>query len=148
MKKQQSGVKVVCKFLLSHVGLTAMVFVYCIVGGYIFEYLEKKNEEQICHDTYAEYKTMEESAKEKIYYVMRISAEQSLLEYHIQNILQVFRDNSMNIAYDGTNCTAYGEPDGPSYRWSFAGAFFFCVTVISTIGMHTIVKYMYINNIL
>jgi hypothetical protein len=32
-----------------------MVMLYCVAGGFIFEHLEKNNEEQICYDSRDEY---------------------------------------------------------------------------------------------
>lgn len=52
----------------------------------------------------------------------------------MKSILQTFRNNSLAIGYDGRNCDAYGEENGPVYQWSLPGALMFSVTVITTIG--------------
>lgn len=55
----------------------------------------------------------------------------------MKSILQTFRNNSLAIGYDGRNCDAYGEENGPVYQWSLPGALMFSVTVITTIGKLT-----------
>lgn len=125
------------KFLFSHVGLCFMVVLYCVAGGFIFEHLEKNNEEQICYDSRDEYLDMEERTLNNTIKVIKEqegSGQTDVLVIQLQSILATFRDNSIAIGYDGTNCTAYGEEDGPKYKWSWSGALFFSVTVISTIG--------------
>ena len=49
-------------------------------------------------------------------------------------IIVTFRDNILDLGYDGKNCSAMDDPDGPGYQWNFAGALLFSVTVITTIG--------------
>ena len=44
---KDSCCKMIMKFLFSHIGLCAMVILYCVAGGFIFEHLEKNNEEQV-----------------------------------------------------------------------------------------------------
>ena len=59
-QQKDSCCKVVMKFLFSHIGLCAMVILYCVAGGFIFEHLEKNNEEQICYESRGEYDPMED----------------------------------------------------------------------------------------
>lgn len=125
------------KVLFSHIGLCGLVALYCAAGGFIFEHLEKANEEQICYDTYKEYMVMENDSLSKIQQLIEDyegNSEKSTLKYQLQGILQIYRDNSINIGYEGSNCSSYGLVDGPKYKWSWPGAFFFSVTVVSTIG--------------
>lgn len=58
-QKEDGCCKKVMKFLFSHVGLCGMVILYCVIGGFIFEHLEKNNEEQICYESMSEYVPME-----------------------------------------------------------------------------------------
>ena len=39
-----SGLKDVLTFLLSHIGLMSIVVAYCLLGGLVFEKIEKENE--------------------------------------------------------------------------------------------------------
>ncbi|GFR87361.1 potassium channel subfamily K member 18 [Elysia marginata] len=68
---KDSCCKMIMKFLFSHIGLCAMVILYCVAGGFIFEHLEKNNEEQICYESRSEYQPMENKTIEstlKIFY--------------------------------------------------------------------------------
>ncbi|OWF47521.1 TWiK family of potassium channels protein 7-like [Mizuhopecten yessoensis] len=139
MGKQEKGgwCRTIMKIMFSHIGLCGLVALYCAAGGFIFEHLEKSNEEQICYDTYKEYIVMENDSLSKIQQLVEDyegNPDKSTLKFQLQGILQIYRDNSINIGYDGGNCSAYGLVDGPKYKWSWSGAFFFSVTVISTIG--------------
>ncbi|XP_005094519.1 potassium channel subfamily K member 2 [Aplysia californica] len=140
-QQKDSCCKMVMKFLFSHVGLCAMVILYCVAGGFIFEHLEKNNEEQICYESRSEYSPMEEktiNSTLKIFYDYggAITTEESrrLMTVQLKSVLETFRNNTLAIGYDGRSCNLYGQANGPVYEWSWAGGLMFSVTVISTIG--------------
>lgn len=147
------------KFLFSHVGLCAMVILYCVAGGFIFEHLEKNNEQQICYESRNEYTPMENKTIDS---VLKIFADYGfpndnnrvLMEVQIRSVLETFRDNTLAIGYDGRVCSDYGLPDGPTYKWSWPGALMFSVTVISTIGeskctdVNNVSKYCLVDRLL
>lgn len=58
--------KMFWKFMFSHIGLCAMVVLYCVAGGFIFEHLEKANEEEICYESRDEYIPMQEKTLENL----------------------------------------------------------------------------------
>jgi len=60
-KKQDGCCKVFWKFMFSHIGLCAMVVLYCVAGGFIFEHLERENEKAICTESENEYTPMQVS---------------------------------------------------------------------------------------
>ena len=128
------------KFLFSHIGLSFLVVLYCVAGGFIFEHLEKNNEQEICFESRSEYNPMEAktiNSTMKIftdYGGVTTTANRALMEIQIRSILDTFRSNTLAIGYDGRDCNAYGMPDGPTYQWSWAGGLMFSVTVVSTIG--------------
>ena len=131
--------KVTMKFLFSHVGLCAMVILYCVAGGFIFEHLEKTNEQQICFDSNDEYDPMENKTLTNMLNVIADYdglADKSLMTIQLKVLLETFRDNSIAIGYDGTICNDYGKDGGPKHEWSWSGALFFSVTVITTIGKY------------
>ncbi|XP_064609625.1 potassium channel subfamily K member 18-like [Liolophura sinensis] len=111
-----------------------MVILYCVAGGFIFEHLEKNNELQICYESRNEYLPIENNTIESLIKVTQQYADLEDQRDNFEKILEKFRDNSIAIGYDGKNCSQYGMPDGPVYRWSWAGSLMFSVTVITTIG--------------
>ncbi|XP_041372146.1 TWiK family of potassium channels protein 7-like [Gigantopelta aegis] len=138
-KKRDGCCRKFTKFLFSHIGLSAMVILYCVAGGFIFEHLEKQNEQQICYESRSEYNPMENKTIESILkifsdYGFPSPANREIMEIQIESVLQTFRNNTIAIGYDGRDCVHYGVPGGPVYEWSWPGALMFSVTVISTIG--------------
>lgn len=115
-----------------------MVILYCVAGGFIFEHLEKNNELQICYESRNEYLPIENNTIESLIKVTQQYADLEDQRENFEKILEKFRDNSIAIGYDGKNCSQYGMPDGPVYRWSWAGSLMFSVTVITTIGKFVI----------
>ncbi|OWF47520.1 TWiK family of potassium channels protein 18-like [Mizuhopecten yessoensis] len=137
LKAREGCCKNAMKFLFSHVGLCGMVVLYCVAGGFIFEHLEKNNEQQICYDSKEEYEPMENKTLTNMLNVITENdgnPDKSVMTIQLRVLLETFRDNSIAIGYDGSVCADYGKADGPTYKWSWPGALFFSVTVISTIG--------------
>ncbi|KAK3605638.1 hypothetical protein CHS0354_032588 [Potamilus streckersoni] len=127
--------KTVMKAMFSHIGLCSMVILYTVAGGFIFEHLEKANEETICFEGRKEYIDMQNTTLASVKKVILASnLDTDAMMIQLASVLQTFRDNTLAIGYDGTDCDMYGEPDGPKYQWSWPGALMFAVTVITTIG--------------
>ncbi len=135
------------KFLFSKVGLVLLVIVYSLIGGAIFQHLEEENEKMECVGLMNEYFPVEEKGTENLWeiakayvdeYERTTGQEQENLrleaEQEIQKILHAYRDDVLELKYNGKNCTLMGEKGGPGHRWSFAGSLLFAVTVITTIG--------------
>ena len=127
------------KFLFSTFGTVALVALYAVAGGYLFQYLEQANEKDECFQQMNSYSPME---NDTIRLMLEIGA--SFRDNKAQSSRAVaifllalanFRDEILFIGYDGSNCSAMGEPDGSPYGWSFAGALSFSCTVITTISM-------------
>nr|KAI8768876.1 TWiK family of potassium channels protein 18-like [Biomphalaria glabrata] len=132
--------RTVTKFLFSHIGLCLMVVLYCVAGGFIFEHLEKNNEEQICYESRSEYEPMQSktiNSTLNIFYqnggIVNDKAREMMV-LQLESVLETFRNNSLAIGYNGRWCQLYGQPNGPSYDWSWPGAVLFSVTVVTTIG--------------
>ena len=127
--------KMFWKFMFSHVGLCAMVVLYCVAGGFIFEHLEKANELEICYESRKEYLPMQDRTLDNLKKViLENNLDTDAMMIQMKSILQTFRNNSLAIGYDGRDCDGYGNPNGPVYEWSWPGALMFSVTVITTIG--------------
>ena len=145
--EKKSAAKNCCKktlkFLFSHIGLCLMVVAYAIAGGFIFQHLEKPNEKAVCSKGQEKYGPMENNTKYKLWMLAKTYTEGDVDDpenemnalSEIQKLLSTFRDNSLDLGYNGENCSMMGEPGGPSYSWGFPGALLFSVTVITTIGM-------------
>ena len=65
------------------------------------------------------------------------SEEQQAALEEFNKILTKYRDDTLELGYNGENCTKMGESDGPEYQWNYAGSLLFAVTVITTIGRCT-----------
>ena len=127
------------KFIFSTFGTVALVALYAVAGGYLFQYLEQANEKDECIQQMNSYSPMENDTIRLMLEIgtsfrdNKAHSSQAVTTFRLA--LANFRDEILFIGYDGSNCSAMGEPDGPPYGWSFAGALLFSCTVITTIGM-------------
>ena len=134
--------KKVLKFAFSHIGLCGMVIAYSVAGGFIFQHLEKTNEKQECVKAMEKYIPLQNNTMYRLWEIastFRTDDDQTYALLEFEKQLKKYRDDVLALGYDGTNCTAMGEDDGPGYSWSFPGALLFSVTVITTIGKLTYV---------
>ncbi|KAK3582066.1 hypothetical protein CHS0354_013444 [Potamilus streckersoni] len=106
-----------------------------MAGASMFEHLEKENEVKECFDSLKDYHDMEsmtlQSLKNVIY---SLNPESDASAKRVLGVLETFGRNVMTIKYDGRDCSIYGQPDGPQYKWAWHGSLLFVVTVVSTIG--------------
>ena len=132
----------VLKFFFSNVGLSGMVVLYTVAGGFIFEHLEKTNEQEECNKARERYLPSENTTVYKVWQACRSYDDDdddvNYLRFEIRRLLEKFRNEVLDLGYDGKNCSAMDEPDGPGYKWNFAGALLFSVTVITTIGRSSV----------
>ena len=139
--EKKSGAKNCCKkllkFMFSHIGLCGMVVAYSIAGGFIFEHLEKHNEQVECIKAMETYQPAENETRFKLWEISQNVHDPEDTDVALKaytTVLQKFRKQVLELGYDGKNCTAMGEEGGPGFQWSFSGALLFSVTVITTIG--------------
>ena len=148
-EKPANCCKTCTKFLLSRVGISIMVILYSVIGGFIFEFLEKTNEKGECIQKMQDYNELEGRIKLQLWNVSKTSVNR----YHQNNqdvvrmqeafdefrvFLVEFRDKALDIAYKGIDCVRMGEEGGPGYKWTFPMAVQFSVTVITTVGTDNI----------
>lgn len=141
IEKEKGSGKQLCKTIaqvaFSHLGLCVIVTLYCVLGGFLFEMLEKENEIQACIDSRKEYIDME---NETLFSLLDVVLSNPLgseaADAQLLGVFETFRNNSFSIGYDGSWCEGYGKPDGPMHEWNFAGGLFFSMTVITTIGWY------------
>ena len=131
--------KKVLKFSFSQLGLCAMVIAYSVAGGFIFQHLERTNEQQECVKSKERYDPLQNGTMYRLWDIastFRADADQGYALVEFEKQLKKFRDDVLALSYDGTNCSAMGLPGegNPEYKWSFPGALLFAVTVITTIG--------------
>ena len=119
----------VLKFLASHIGLTSMVVAYCILGGIVFEKSEFDFETTVKQKITdhrlrlpAEIYKMTESRKVLNVTIWKNDVRKILRNYEL--------DIVTSIKQKGWN----GAEDMEDRSWTFAGALFYSITVITTIG--------------
>lgn len=138
-KKAMKGcLKKAFKFIFSQFGLCAIVTLYGVAGGFIFQHLEKTNEKQECLEAMLKYYPMENATVYRLWDVASSFQEKDDAVFALdafQKQLQSFRDDVLALGFDGSNCSAMGEPGGPQYQWSYSGSLLFSVTVFTTIGI-------------
>ncbi|KAJ8304460.1 hypothetical protein KUTeg_018043 [Tegillarca granosa] len=132
--KKQKCCTIVSKIIFGHLGVCILVILYCIFGGFLFEYLEKKNEIYICYDKRNDYRNLENKTFHELYDILNAHENITVKYYEIEEMMQSYRDGVVSIGYTGEDCSAFGKPGGPKHEWTFSGSLFFSVTVISTIG--------------
>ncbi|XP_003737626.1 TWiK family of potassium channels protein 7 [Galendromus occidentalis] len=115
--------------LMSHFGLVTLVVFYCVLGAFLFEYLEAPNEEA---------KRLEVMYRRDNVSVdlWKITNSSRVLEHkqwksEALQVLKKFEDQVVRAVrkegYDGND---HGEPP----QWSFTGSLLYSIIVITTIG--------------
>ena len=97
---------------------------YSAAGGFVFQYLEQTNEKQLCLEAENSYRPMEKTVIEdlwsmsKSFYTQYKNEENdpdiqaNALENYRNTLIQ-FRDDVLELGYDGKNCSMMGEA-----RWA------------------------------
>ena len=119
----------ICKFLLSHIGLVTLVVSYCILGAFIFEFLEhdyetviKKNMTDTRLSITGDLWEMTEKMKllNKTNWTMTV--RDKLKNFEILIVTAMKKDG-----WDGSESLE-------KRNWTFSGSLFYSIVVITTIG--------------
>lgn len=119
------------KFLFSHIGLCGMVIGYTIAGGFIFQVLEMSNELRECVEGLEAFAPILNATSQHFLDMIQGGPRIGQFREIMRHLLE-FRDEVLDLGYDGKNCTLMEEKG--TYRWSFPGSLLFSVTVVTTIG--------------
>ncbi|XP_050300149.1 potassium channel subfamily K member 15 [Anthonomus grandis grandis] len=132
LKKCKEYIRTFIAFMFSNVGIIGLVIGYTIAGAFIFQFLESGKFIEV-HYNAIKNRTL---YAQKLWNIsMKLNRGVDLREKDFREAVTVellaFQENFVNLTrkgFDGTDDT-----DGKK-SWSFAGAFLFSLTVITTIG--------------
>ena len=116
-------------FLFSHIGLLALVFGYCILGGLTFEHLERDNELKVKR----EMKEHRELLGDKIWNLTKSSAvlREDNWTRMVESEMKKFEKEIIKaMKVKGWD----GSEDEKKMKWTFPGSLFYSIVLISTIG--------------
>ena len=125
------------KFIVPKVVLIAVVMGYSLAGGYIFGHLESTNEKQECFEKMQKYQPVVNETVDQLWATITSYRNPGDIQAGIEVFrkqLSTFRDRTLSIGYDGTDCATLGEVNGTALQWSLPGAVLFSITVITTVG--------------
>lgn len=120
--------RAVTTFCFSHIGLCSLVFGYCIMGAFTFKQLELKNEMKNRDDV----ERRRNNAADEL-----LNFNKDLLVYHTSNWTQTVTRVLNKLESDlvhAMKIEGYDGIDGGEPQWSFSGALFYSIIVITTIG--------------
>ncbi|XP_015185395.1 PREDICTED: potassium channel subfamily K member 9-like isoform X2 [Polistes dominula] len=114
-------------FLFSNVGIVCLVVGYTIVGAFLFTYIEAKDSLDISGDVVKQRnitaaKLWDLTSKENIF-------SERLWKKEVKNILERYQQKMVKNIRNG-----YEVVNEEHKKWTFAGAFLYSLTVITTIG--------------
>lgn len=116
-------------FLVSHIGLVSLVVGYCIMGAFVFEALEAENERKVKR----EMSSIRESVTKDLWL---LTAEMPVLfqenwtlsvTHRLQNFELSLIESMKKKGWDGNE-------DVDKIQWTYAGALFYSIILITTIG--------------
>ncbi|XP_008556982.1 uncharacterized protein LOC103577895 [Microplitis demolitor] len=117
------------KCIFSHVTLVSLVVAYCVLGAYAFERLESGYEKDVKRSI----KDIRGNVTEKLW-IMTQSAEILIRKNWTDDVVEKLRafetDLLKKMKKDGWD----GSEEEDEIQWTFAGALFYSIIVITTIG--------------
>ncbi|XP_074109407.1 potassium two pore domain channel subfamily K member galene [Cotesia typhae] len=117
------------KCIFSHVTLVSLVVAYCVLGAWAFERLESGHEKDVKRSI----KNIRGNVTEKLW-IMTQSAEILIRKNWTDDVVEKLRafetDLLKKMKKDGWD----GSEEEDNIQWTFAGALFYSIIVITTIG--------------
>ena len=152
-RKKSRQVKKMCKkilrFLLSTTGLLLVNAAVMIIGAYIFQHLEQGNEIAECFKKHSDYYIAEnltlvrlmelaQRVEQEVEEGQPIEEQQPDVKQHLQMYLKSFALSVLDTGYNLTRDCQLLKEDGEGSVWSLTSSLVFTLTVVTTIGMHTV----------
>lgn len=116
-------------FLVSHIGLVSLVVGYCVIGAFTFEALESDNELQVKRNV----SLIRRNVTSSIWSLTRdlkmlekdnwTAMARGQLEEFEKQLIEAMKTKGWD-----------GSEDDQHQQWTFAGALFYSIVVITTIG--------------
>ncbi|XP_029159233.1 uncharacterized protein LOC114931398 isoform X2 [Nylanderia fulva] len=117
-----------CRCVFSHVTLISLVVAYCLIGAYAFEALEAGHEKEVKMSI----RNVRGNVSEKLWEITKdfdVLIRENWTEQAL-NELEEFEKSLIQKMKDGWD----GTEEESSIQWTFAGALFYSIIVITTIG--------------
>ena len=123
-----SHMKLLLKWIIVHLfstpGLGVLLVSYCLIGAFMFELLEQENNQN-------EIRKMIEFRNETVYGLVRIyskSLSKDVLAKNVESLLKKYEDKVIDKVENN------GYSGNEAEKWAFYDCFFYCVSVVTTIG--------------
>ncbi|RLU22968.1 hypothetical protein DMN91_005246 [Ooceraea biroi] len=116
------------RFVFSHVTLISLVVAYCLIGAYAFESLEATHEKEVKRSI----KNIRGNVSEKLWQITKdfdVLIRENWTKQALSE-LKDFEDSLMEKMKQGWD----GSEEENNIQWTFAGALFYSIIVITTIG--------------
>lgn len=120
----------VISFLISHIGLGALVLAYATAGAFLFQYLESPHEQLIRNDTRVKRQQLLSVLWHLTHTNTSLAYEDWILKAQ-HEILTFEKDIIHAVKIDGYSGS---DNDTEELQWSVAGAMMYSIIVITTIG--------------
>ncbi|XP_029679771.1 TWiK family of potassium channels protein 7-like [Formica exsecta] len=114
--------------VFSHVTLISLVVAYCMIGAYAFEALEANHEKEVKKSI----KSIRENVSEKLWKITKnfdVLIQDNWTRKALEELKNFEESLQIKMKMEGWD----GEEEG-NIQWTFAGALFYSIIVITTIG--------------
>ncbi|XP_070153701.1 uncharacterized protein Galene [Polyergus mexicanus] len=115
--------------VFSHVTLISLVVAYCMIGAYAFEALEANHEKEVKKSI----KSIRENVSEKLWKITKnfdVLIQDNWTRKALEELKNFEESLQMKMKMEGWD----GSEEEGNIQWTFAGALFYSIIVITTIG--------------